>query len=79
MGANLYQMIDVYPCPIGFFSCKLSDLQKIYSAYDTELLAAYNAISHFRPYIDGNTVTLFTDHKPLVSAFISNSIAKSVR
>ena len=79
MGAARYQMIDGSPCPVGFFSRKFSDLQKTHSAYDRELLAAYNAVFHFRPFIDGNAVTLFTDHKPLVSAFISNSIAKSDR
>lgn len=79
VGAALYQMIDSKPNPIGFFSKKLTDAQKVYSTYDRELLGAYLAVLHFKTYIDGHPVTLFTDHKPIVSAFYSNSTAKSDR
>ena len=34
---------------------------------------------HFKSLIDGHSVTLFLDHKPIVSAFHSKSIAKSDR
>ncbi|KAF2352022.1 hypothetical protein FHG87_017221 [Trinorchestia longiramus] len=62
--------------PVAFFSKKLSDLQKTYSTYDRELLAAYLSVLHFKSIIDGHSVTLFTDHKPMVSAFYSRTIAK---
>lgn len=65
--------------PIAFFSKKLSESQKKYSAFDRELLAAYLTVLHFRPLIDGRTVTLFTDHKPLVSAYHNASLPKTDR
>ena len=79
VGAALYQMVDSVPAPVGFYSKKLSDTQKAYSTYDRELLAAYLAVLHFKTLIDGHSVTLFLDHKPIVSAFYSKSIAKSDR
>ena len=79
VGAALYQMVDGIPAPLGFFSKKLSDTQKTYSTYDRELLAAYLAVHHFKTLIDGHTVTIFVDHKPIVSAFTSKSVAKSDR
>lgn len=79
IGAVLHQIIDGTPHPIGFYSKKLSDPQRKYSTYDRELLGAYLAVLHFKPYIEGRHVTLFTDHKPLVSAFGSKNEAKSDR
>ena len=79
IGAALYQMIDSKPYPVGFFSKKLSDSQKVLSTYDRELLAAFLATLHFKSIIDGHSVTLFLDHKPIVSAFYSPSLAKSDR
>ncbi len=79
VGAALYQIIDDTPTPLGFYSKKLSDTQKTYSTYDRELLASYLAVIHFKTLIDGHSVTLFLDHKPLVSAFHSKSVAKSDR
>ena len=77
VGAALHQIVDSKPIPIGFFSKKLSDSQKRYSTFDRELLAAYLAVLHFKPFIEGRNVTLFTDHKPITSAFKSQSTAKS--
>ena len=79
VGAALYQLVDSKPAPIAFFSKKLSDLQKTYSTYDRELLGAYLAVLQFKSLIDGHSVTLFSDHKPIISAFYSKSIAKSDR
>ena len=79
VGAALHQMIDGQPVPIGFFSKKLSSAQCSYSAFDRELLAAYLAVLHFKPFIESRDVTIFTDHKPLVSAFKSQNPAKSDR
>lgn len=77
VGAALHQIINNEPVPIGFFSKKLSDQQKRYSTFDRELLAAYLAVLHFKYQIEGRNVTLFTDHKPIVSAFHSNKQLKS--
>ena len=79
VGAALHQMIDNKPYPIGFFSKKLSEPQRKYSTYDRELLAAYLAILHFKEHLEGRTVTLCTDHKPLVSAYKSKNPAKTDR
>ena len=78
-GAALHQMVNGNPMPIAFFSKKLSQAQQNYSTYDRELLAAYLATLHFRHYIEGRHVVLFTDHKPLTSAFYSQHLAKSDR
>ena len=79
VGAVLHQMIEGEPVPIGFFSKKLSAPEQKYSAFDRELVAAYRAVLYFRPFIEGRDVTVFTDHKPLVSAFKSPNQAKSDR
>ena len=78
-GAALHQMVDGHPVPIAFFSRKLSQPQRAYSTYDRELLAAYLAVLQFQHFIEGRHVTLFTDHKPLASAFHSQVPAKSDR
>ena len=57
----------------------MSQTQKTYSTYDQELLAVYLSVLHLKTLIDGHRVTLFVDHKPLVAAFYSSSIAKSDR
>lgn len=77
IGAALYQLIDEQPHPIGFFSKKLSKTQRSYSTFDRELLGAYLSVLHFKNLIDGRNVTLFTDHKTIVSAFYSKSSPKS--
>ena len=59
--------------PIAFFSRKLDKTQQRYSAFDRELFAAYKAVRHFHFLIEGIKFTLYTDHKPLVSAFYSRS------
>lgn len=79
IGAALHQMVDGNPIPIGFFSRKLSQAQTKYSAFDRELLAAYQSVLHFRHSIEGRHVILLTDHKPLCNAFKSPNPAKSDR
>ncbi len=54
--------------PLAFFSKKLSVAQVKYSAFDRELLAMYLAVRQFRFMLEGRTFTIFTDHRPLVSA-----------
>jgi hypothetical protein len=55
--------------PLGFFSRKLTDTESRCSTYDHELLAAHAAIRHFRHFCEGRTFQLWTDHKPLLTAF----------
>ena len=63
--------------PIGFFSQKLSEPQTKWSTFDRELFAAYSSAIHFKSKIEGRQVTLFTDHKPLASAFYSTKPSQS--
>jgi cleavage and polyadenylation specificity factor subunit 1 len=55
--------------PLAFYSHKLSPAQQIYSPYDRELLAVYEAIKYFRHIVEGRPFVIFTDHKPLIYAF----------
>ena len=79
IGAALHQVTDTGNQPIAFFSKRLTATQRSYSAFDRELLAAYMSVLHFKHQIEGRNVHLFTDHKPLVSAFYSQKPAKSDR
>ena len=79
IGAALHQMIDGDAIPIGFYSKKLTECERKYSAFDRELLAAYSAVLHFKHQIDGRHVLLLTDHKPLCGAFKSSNHPRSDR
>ena len=79
IGAVLYQVVNGKHNTILFFSRKLNPTEKRYSTFDRELLAAKDAVERFLPYIDGQSVTLFTDHRPLVSAFVKKGECKSDR
>ena len=59
--------------PLAFFSRKLSDAEKKYSAFDRELLASYSAVKHFRHFLEGRPFTLYTDHKSLTFALCSET------
>ena len=74
MGAQLEQLHEGSWVPIAFFSRKLSQTERKYSAFDRELLAAYNAIKHFRHFLEGHSFTLYSDHKPLTTALPSKTI-----
>ncbi|CAK1581092.1 unnamed protein product [Parnassius mnemosyne] len=73
VGAVLQQKNDSDWIPLAFFSKKLNTAQRKYSPYDRELLAMYEAIKYFKFMIEARSFTLFTDHKPLISAFNKNS------
>ena len=72
-----YQMSGGQPSPIAFYSKKFSSNQRVLSTSGRELLGAFTSIVKFRYLIDENKVTLFVDHKPVVSAFYSSDILKS--
>jgi hypothetical protein len=52
--------------PLGFFSQKFDPAQVKYSAFDRELFACIAAIRHFLYMLEGRTICIFTDHKPLI-------------
>jgi hypothetical protein len=59
--------------PLGFFSVQLDKAQVNYSAFDRELFAVVVAIKHFRYMLEGQSFTIFTDHRPLVGALTRQS------
>jgi transposase InsO family protein len=69
LGGVLQQKIGDVWQPLGYFSRKLSDAQKKYSAYDRELLGIYAAVRHFRNLLEGRDLSIYTDHKPLTFVF----------
>ncbi|KAK3773613.1 hypothetical protein RRG08_022322 [Elysia crispata] len=73
IGAQLEQRQGRSWVPLAFFSRKLSDSEKKYSAFDRELLAAYSATKHFRHFLEGRIFTRYTDHKPLTTALTSQA------
>jgi len=73
----MHRMMHGRAQPISFFSKKLSQAQRKWSTFDRELLAAYEATRHFKNVIQGSTTLLLTDHKPIVSAFSSESPSHS--
>ena len=73
VGAVLEQVVGGCPRPIAFFSRKLSDTESRYSTFDRELLAVYLAVRHFRHLLEGSSFCVYTDHMPLVHAFVKRS------
>ena len=71
VGRILQQVTDGHAKPLAFFSKALNSAQVNYSVFDRELLAMYWSLRHFRYFLEGRAFTLFTDHKPLVSAVTS--------
>ncbi|KAK3881302.1 hypothetical protein Pcinc_014253 [Petrolisthes cinctipes] len=72
VGVVLQQRVGTYWKPIAFFSKKLTSAESKYSAYDRELLAIYKAVKRFRYFIEGRSFHIYTDHKPLTTAFLRN-------
>ena len=71
VGGKLEQFLDGLWCPVAFFSRKLTNAERKYSAFGRELLAIFLSVKHFRHHIKGHQFTIFTDHKPLTFAFAS--------
>ena len=53
--------------PVGYFSKQLSSCEKRYSTFDREALAIVRALKHFKGWIMGQDITIFSDHKTLVN------------
>ena len=68
LGAVLQQLLDGSWARLFFYSRKLSDVEKKYSSFNLELLAAYSSLHHFRFMLEGTDFTIFTDHKQLTHA-----------
>jgi hypothetical protein len=51
--------------PIVFESRKLSQIERLYSIYDKEMLAIMHSLTKFRQYLVGNKFLVKTDHNNL--------------
>ena len=63
---------------IGIFSKNLPEDKRRWTTFRRELLSVKDGIRHFINEIDGRELIVFTDHRPLVSAFHSNSMKHDV-
>lgn len=79
VGGVLQQHVNGAWRPIAFFSQKLNNAEKKYSAFDRELLAIYKAVKRFRYFVEGRKFHIYTDHKPLATTFINNKSTYSPR
>ena len=52
--------------PIAYYSKKLNDRQMNWSTYEQECYALVESLKHFRHYVEGQQVTLYTDCKGLI-------------
>jgi hypothetical protein len=71
VGAELAQFTAGLWRPVAYFSKKMSNAEKKYSAFDRELLGIYLAIKSFRHHLEGRPFHVLTDHKPLTTALRS--------
>lgn len=65
VGGVLSQMKNNEDLPVAYYSRTLSNAETRYSTTEKELLAVINSVEHFRPYLYGKKITIFTDHRPL--------------
>ena len=79
LGAVLQKLLNDSWALLAFYSKKLFDAEKKYSAFDRELLAAYSSLCHFRFMLEGRDFTIFTNHKPLTHALFRVSLPWSAR
>lgn len=70
--AVLQQFIDANWTPISYFSKKLSPAETKYITFNRELLAIYLSIRHFRHFVEGREIAIYTDHKPITFSFATN-------
>lgn len=69
IGAVLEQRYENTWQPLGFYSKKLSPTETKYNTYDRELLAIFRSLKFFRYMVEGRSLTIQTDNKPLTYAF----------
>lgn len=73
IGGVLSQLINGSQQPLGFYSKKISESQRDWSAYSRELLAIYRGVKYFQDQIEGRQCVIYTDHKPITFAFKQKS------
>jgi len=60
-GAILLHRIDNKPYVIEYFSKSTTVYESKYTSYEFETLVVVNAVKHFRHYLHGRKLTIFTD------------------
>ena len=65
----IHQVVNGRKQPLRFFSRFTSLAESRYSAYDLELLVIYSTVLKFLHMLEGCRFHIFTDQKPLTSAF----------
>ena len=65
IGTVLSQDWSVGLRPVQFYSRKLSSAERNYATHKRELLAIVTVVQWWRPYLDGWTTRVVTDHKPI--------------
>ena len=63
--------------PVAFISKKLNKTQQMWSTIEKETYATIWALQHFRNWIFGKTVTLYTDHNPIT--YLTEAAPKSAK
>jgi hypothetical protein len=79
VGGVLQQQVGKGWKPLAFFSKKLAAAEVKYSTFDSELLAAFATIRHFRFLLEGRQFRLLTDYKPLIAAMVRTTPPQSAR
>ena len=69
IGATIKQKI----LPIAYFSRKLSPTQRRYPTIEQEMLAIVKVLKDYRNFLLGSKITIFTDHKNLLSQASDNN------
>ena len=72
VGAVLHHEVQDCRQPLAFLK-KLQLTESRYSTFGRELLAIYLTVKHFRHFIEGRDVIIFTDHKLLTFSLHSHS------
>ena len=65
--------------PVVYASRSLTETEQCYSNIERELLSVVFALERFHHYVYGYTVTVQTDHKPLVSIWKKSIVSNSPR
>ena len=60
--------------PLGFWSKHLPENKQRYSTFRRELAAIHLGMRHFKAETDGKHVVIYSDHRPLISAFQNPSL-----
>ena len=79
IGAVLEQQVRGHWHPLAFYSRQLNKTELGYATIDRELLGIHSAILHFRYFLEGRDFTVFTDHRPIVSAIKKKTELKTGR